>query len=76
MTDGRLEIDNNIAENGMRLVALGRKNYLFAGSDPAGVRAASIYTLVQTARLNVIAHPPLCQHGLDMVTAGSIHGVG
>ncbi len=52
MTDGRLEIDNNIAENGMRLVALGRKNYLFAGSDPAGVRAASIYTLVQTARLN------------------------
>ena len=52
LTDGRLEIDNNIAENGMRPIALGRKNYLFAGSDTGGVRAASIYTIVQTARLN------------------------
>jgi transposase len=54
LTDGRLEIDNNIAENGMRPIALGRKNYLFAGSDAGGVRAASIYTIVQTARLNGI----------------------
>ncbi len=52
LTEGRLEIDNNIAENGMRPVALGRKNYLFAGSDAGGDRAASIYTIVQTARLN------------------------
>ncbi len=51
-SDGRLEIDNNISENGMRPVALGRKNYLFAGSDAGGDQAASIYTLVQTARLN------------------------
>jgi hypothetical protein len=51
-SDGRLEIDNNIAENGMRPVALGRKNYLFAGSDAGGDQAASIYALVQTARLN------------------------
>jgi transposase len=52
LTDGRLEVDNNVAENAMRSIALGRKNYLFAGSDAGGERAATIYTLVQTARLN------------------------
>jgi hypothetical protein len=52
ITDGRLEADNNIAENGMRWVALGRQNFLFVGSDAGGDRAASIYTIVQTAKLN------------------------
>jgi len=52
LTDARLEIDNNIAENAMRGVALGRRNYLFAGSDSGGDRAASMYTIVQTAKLN------------------------
>ena len=52
VTDGRLEADNNIAENAMRAIAVGRKNYLFCGSDTGGDRAASIYTLVQTAKLN------------------------
>jgi hypothetical protein len=52
ITDGRLEMDNNIAENAMRCIALGRKNFLFAGSDTGGDRAASIYTIVQTAKLN------------------------
>ena len=52
VTDARLEIDNNIAENAMRAIALGRKNYLFAGSDAGGDRAAAIYTIVQTAKLN------------------------
>ena len=52
VTDGRLEIDNNIAENAMRCAALGRRNYLFAGSDTGGERVASIYTLVQTTKLN------------------------
>jgi transposase len=51
-TDGRLEADNNIAENAIRNIAVGRKNYLFAGSDTGGERAASIYTIVQTAKLN------------------------
>ncbi len=50
--DGRLEIDNNAAERTIRPLALGRKNYLFAGSDRGGERAAAIYTLVSTARLN------------------------
>ena len=45
-------MDNNIAENAMRGIAIGRKNYLFAGSDSGGDRAATIYTLVQTAKLN------------------------
>jgi transposase len=52
VTDGRLEVDNNIAENSMRKIALGRRNYLFAGSDSGGDRAASIYTLVASALLN------------------------
>jgi len=50
--DGRLEIDNNAAERALRVVALGRKNYLFAGSDRGGERAATIYSLIGTAKLN------------------------
>jgi transposase len=50
--DGRLEIDNNAAERALRAVVLGRKNYLFAGSDTGGERAASIYSLIGTAKLN------------------------
>lgn len=52
--DARLEADNNRAENCLRPVALGRKNYLFAGSDKGGERAAAIYTLIETARLNFV----------------------
>lgn len=52
VTDGRLEVDNNVAENAMRGIAIGRKNYLFCGSDAGGERAASIYTLVTSAKLN------------------------
>jgi hypothetical protein len=50
--DGNLEIDNNAAERALRAVALGRKNYLFAGSDAGGERAAAIYSLVGSAKLN------------------------
>jgi transposase len=50
--DGHIEIDNNAAERALRAVALGRKNYLFAGSDSGGERAAAIYTLLGTAKLN------------------------
>ncbi|MBS1826403.1 MAG: IS66 family transposase [Acidobacteria bacterium] len=51
-TDGRLEIDNNAAERALRAVALGRKNYLFAGSDAGGEHAAALYSLIGTAKLN------------------------
>jgi len=50
--DGNLEIDNNAAERALRVVALGRKNYLFCGSDTGGERAAAIYSLIGTAKLN------------------------
>jgi hypothetical protein len=52
LDDGCLAIDNNAAERALRGVALGRKNYLFAGSDAGGERAAAIYSLIETARLN------------------------
>jgi hypothetical protein len=50
--DGHLEIDNNAAERSLRAVAIGRKNYLFAGSDSGGERAAVIYSLLGSAKLN------------------------
>jgi len=50
--DGHLEIDNNAAERSLRTVVLGRKNYLFCGSDTGGKRAAAIYGLIGTAKLN------------------------
>ena len=50
--NGIVEIDNNGAERALRAVALGRKNYLFAGSDAGGGRAAAIYSLVGSAKLN------------------------
>ena len=50
--DGRLEIDNNAAERALRAVTLGRKNYLFAGSDAGGERAAILYSLIGSAKLN------------------------
>lgn len=54
LTDGRLAIDNNPAERCMRPIALGRKNFLFYGSDRGGERAAAAYTLLETAKLNGI----------------------
>ena len=50
--DGRIEIDNNSAERALRAVAIGRKNYLFAGSDRGGDRAATFYSLIGSAKLN------------------------
>jgi transposase len=50
--DGRLALDNNPAERALRGVAIGRKNYLFAGSDAGGRRAAAMYSLIETTKLN------------------------
>ena len=50
--DGRLALDNNPAERALRCVAIGRKNYLFAGSDAGGRRAAALYSLIESAKLN------------------------
>ena len=54
--DGRLPADNNWIENQIRPVAVGRSNWLFAGSLRAGQRAAAIMSLIQSARLN--GHDP------------------
>lgn len=54
LDDGRLEISNNAAENKIRPAALGRKNWLFCGSDAGGIRTAAFYTLIGTARMNGI----------------------
>lgn len=51
---GILELDNNAAERGMRAVALGRKTYLFVGSEAGRKAAAIAYTLIETAKLNAV----------------------
>jgi hypothetical protein len=52
--DGRIEMDNNTAERSIKPLVLGRRNYLFAGSDGGGHSAAVIYSLIGSARLNDI----------------------
>jgi transposase len=54
LDDGRLCMSNNAAERALRCVAVGRRNWTFAGSDDGGRRAAAIYTLIETAKLNDI----------------------
>ncbi len=54
LRDGRACLDNNAAERAMRPMTLGRKNWLFAGSDAGGERAAAVYTLTETAKLNAL----------------------
>ncbi|MHA6688502.1 IS66 family transposase [Mesorhizobium sp. A556] len=51
-TDGHLEMENNAAERAIRPLALGRRNWTFAGSDSGGQRAAALYTIIETARMN------------------------
>jgi transposase len=52
LDDGRLCMTNNAAERALRCIAVGRNNWTFAGSDAGGRRAAAIYTLIETAKLN------------------------
>ena len=54
LDDGRICLSNNAAERSLRGIALGRKAWLFAGSERGGERAAIMYTLIQTAKLNNI----------------------
>ena len=54
INDGRYEIDNNLIENAIRPLALGRKNYLFAGSHKAAQRAAMMYSFFATCKINNI----------------------
>jgi transposase len=65
LDDGLLEIDNSAAERALRAVALGRKNYLFCGSDSGGHRTAAIYSLVGSAKLNGLDRELISSPGPD-----------
>jgi transposase len=73
--DGRVEIDNNPVERAIRPIALGRKNWLFAGSDAGGVRAAAIASLVATARLNGLDPEGYLRHVLDRIATHPVRRV-
>ena len=52
LSDGKIGLTNNAAERALRCIAVGRRNWTFCGSDRGGERAAAIYTLIVTAKLN------------------------
>jgi transposase len=74
-TDGRLKIDNNLAENAMRNIAIGRKNWLFAQSDEGGRRAAIIYSIVETCKRNGINVYEYLRDVLDRVSTHPANAV-
>ncbi len=67
LDDGRIEIDNNAAERSVRGIAIGRKNYLFLGSDLGGERAATMYSLIGSAKLNDINPEAYLRHVLSVI---------
>lgn len=73
--DGHCEIDNNAAERALRTIALGRKNHLFAGADTGGERAAGIYSLIGTAKLNDIDPEAYLRHVLDRIAEHPINKI-
>jgi hypothetical protein len=73
--DGRLEIDNNAAERALRAVALGRKNYLFAGSNAGGERAAAMYSLIGSAKLNGLDPEAYLSHVLARIADHPINRI-
>ena len=74
-TDGRLEADNNAAENVLRGIALGRKNFLFAGSDAGGERAAAMYSLIGSAKLNGVDPEAYLRHVLNVIADHPINRI-
>jgi len=73
--DGRLSIDNNSAERSIRGVGIGRKNYMFFGSDNGGGRAAIIYSLVETCKLNGIDPQRYLHYVLERIADHPINRV-
>ena len=73
--DGIIEIDNSAAERALRGVAIGRRNYLFAGADSGGERAAAIYSLIGTAKLNGVAPEAWLRHVLANIAEHPVNRV-
>jgi transposase len=73
--DGRIEIDNNAAERSLRAVVLGRKNYLFNGSDAGGERAAAIYSLISSAKLNGLNPEAYLRKVLELIADHPINRI-
>jgi transposase len=73
--DGTIEIDNKSAERALRAVALGRKNYLFAGSDAGGERAATFYSLIGTAKLNGLDPEAYLRYVLERIAEHPINRI-
>ncbi|HCA9575717.1 TPA: transposase domain-containing protein, partial [Klebsiella pneumoniae] len=73
--DGWAEADNNIAENALRMVSLGRKNYLFFGSDHGGERGALLYSLIGTCKLNGVEPESYLRYVLDVIADWPINRV-
>ncbi len=73
--DGTIAIDNNPVERAMRPVALGRKNWLFAGSDAGGERAAAIYSLIGTAKLNGLDPEAYLRHVIGCIADHPVNRV-
>ena len=71
--DGRIDMTNNTAERSLRAVALGRKNYLFAGSDKGGERAAMMYSLIGTCKLNAIDPEAYLRYVLTHIADHPVH---
>jgi transposase len=73
--DGLIEIDNSAAERALRGVAIGRRNYLFAGADTGGERAAAIYSLIGTAKLNGVDPEAWLRHVLARIADHPVNKV-
>jgi transposase len=74
--DGHIEMDNNAAERSLRGVALGRKNYLFAGSDRGGERGAAMYSLTGSAKLNGLDPETYLRQVLTRIPDHPINRIG
>jgi hypothetical protein len=73
--DGRIEIDNNAAERAIRALVLGRRNYLFAGSDAGGETASRLYSLIGTCRLNAIDPHLYLRHVVECIANHPINRI-
>ena len=72
---GVIEIDNSAAERALRGIAIGRRNYLFAGADSGGERAAAIYSLIGTAKLNGVDPEACLRHVLTQIADHPVNRV-